>query len=112
MNIEVCKIQILKIVDDLNRSYGMGSFQFHQQVAKVRNMSITGANGRLYIQPAGYGYGVSVSGKAGEAQLHTTFRRIFGKENDGEKQSGSQAFWKTDDINLVESAAMAYAKTR
>jgi len=80
-------------------------------------MSISGANGRVWIQPSTAGYDVSLSGESLEKQLYTFMKELFGHECNGYKQTNNnegtkrQPFWRTSDFKKVRAAVCHYAKT-
>ena len=114
---EVLKSKLVDLVTELNDSNDL-NLKFNQQVKTIENMSISGANGRLYINPSSVGYDVSLSGKSLEKNLHGLFKELFNEDCTGFKQSNkntgiiTQPFWRTDNFSLVKKAVLLYSKTK
>mgnify|MGYP000016414442 CR=1 FL=1 len=114
---EILKSKLIALVNELNESSTL-ILKFNQQVKTLENMSISGANGRLYINPTNVGYDVSLSGKSLEQNLHNAFKTLFNEDCTGYKQTNrntgviTQPFWRTDDFSLVKQAALLYTKTK
>ncbi|EOI8049959.1 histidine kinase [Vibrio parahaemolyticus] len=73
------------VVADLNSSFGC-SLALHQQKITKKHISVSGANGRLWVSPSIGGYDISVSGKSLEKELVPTLTSYFGRCADGYKQ--------------------------
>ena len=116
--VERLKRRLIALRDEINAHHGSEKVAFNQQDAEKANMSFSGCNGRIWIQPAPERYDVSLSGKSLEAQLTEPFNRLFGKPFDGYKQPNAnkgtytQPYWRTSDFELVRQAAFKYADTR
>src|SRR5690606_11307933 len=67
----------LRNVEASLRGGGKTHIGFHQQRKKRGNMSFTGGNGRICIQPAYDCYDVSLSGKSLTAEMGPVMRRLF-----------------------------------
>ena len=106
-----------KLVDIVNVSSPFYEIEFYQQKIEKRNMSISGGNGRLWVQPAKDGYYVSLSGRSLVKEMSPFMREIFKKKHDGYKQPNSKAgrldqpYWKTDNFELVVRAVFCYSRT-
>ncbi|MGV0035200.1 MAG: hypothetical protein ACNYPE_09610 [Candidatus Azotimanducaceae bacterium WSBS_2022_MAG_OTU7] len=117
MNEKVLKSQLKKIVDDINAGNSSSRVEFKQQRKTTANMSVTGGNGRIYIQPSSIGYDVSLSGQSLERQMCSYMINLFGKNCDGYKQRNAtqgfkrQPFWRTDDLSKVRKAIFHYASS-
>ncbi|GGB01009.1 hypothetical protein [Agarivorans gilvus] len=113
--VEVVYSLLEKVVSELNRQAVV--ITLNQQVKTKKHMSLSGANGRLWISPSQYGYDVSLSGLSLEKQLEPTLTSYFGRECDGYKQLNGnkgfkrQPFWRTDNFRDVEVVCEMYAKT-
>ena len=112
----VCK-QLVKLVDEINSSNSNSKIKFNRQIKKTKNMSLSGANGRLWVTPSNVGYDISLSGKSIQKQMYPFMRDLCGKECDGFKQLNTklgkknQPYWRVSDLSLVEKAAYYYAAT-
>lgn len=113
---EILKSKLVNLVNELNEFNNL-NLKFNQQDQNLENMSISGANGRLYITPSSIGYDVSLSGKSLEKNLHNSFKELFNQDCIGFKQTNkntgiiTQPFWRTDDFSLVKKAVFLYSKT-
>lgn len=58
--IEILKVKLIDLVNEINNYNGNEKLKFNQQIKKLGNMSLTGANGCLYIAPSNIGYDVSL----------------------------------------------------
>ncbi len=117
MNTATLKAQLQKLVDIVNVSSPFYEIKFYQQKIEKRNMSISGGNGRLWVQPAKDGYYISLSGRSLVKEMSPFMREIFEKKHDGYKQPNSktgrldQPYWKTDNFELVVRAVFYYSRT-
>jgi hypothetical protein len=119
MHEEVVKKQLEKLVDEINFSNGNYKLKVNQQVVKTENISIYGANGRLYVKPAISmdSYDISLSGKSLQNQMYSFMCDLVGRECDGYKQINARLgkkdspFWRTSDFEKVRLAAYYYART-
>ena len=103
----------LRGFEETLQTSGKTHIKFHQQRKKRGNMSFTGGNGRICIQPAYSCYDVSLSGNSLFAEMASVMRDLFKHEHNGYKQSNErQPYWRTDDLEIVKSAIKHYAKTR
>lgn len=103
----------LKDVEASLHRNGKTHVRFHQQRKKRGNMSFTGGNGRICIQPVKAFYDVSLSGKGLAAEMTPVMRGFFKREHHGYKQSKQrQPYWRTADLEVVKCAINHYAKTR
>ena len=104
------------VVVDLNSRFGC-SLVLHQQKITKKHISVTGANGRLWVSPSIGGYDISVSGKSLEKELVPTLKSYFGRCADGYKQKNAnkgfmhQPFWRTSDFQDVQAVCQMYMKT-
>ena len=118
MDEDILKSLLEKLVDSINSDQGNLKIRFNQQVKQTKNMSLTGGNGRLYVQPAIDGYDISLSGKSLENEMYGFMRSLCNKDCDGYKQLNKrlgkkdQPFWRVEDFNMVRESAYHYAKTR
>ena len=114
---KILKLKLIDLVNELNESTN-GNLKFNQQAKTRENMSISGANGRLYVSPSSIGYDVSLSGKSVEESLYNSFKELFNQDCTGFKQTNrntgiiTQPFWRIDNFELVKKAALLYSKTQ
>jgi len=114
---DILKNKLTSLVEEVNQSKANHSIKFNQQAKKKENMSLSGANGHMWIQPSSEGYDVSLSGQSLEINLSPAMEKLFSKPCDGYKQTNNdtgkitQPFWRTDSFKLVTQAAYKYAKT-
>ena len=114
LNEDVIKDQLEELVDSINSRLSSTRIEFNQQPKTKGNMSITGCNGRMFVQPSVEGYDVSLSGKSLENEMHDFLCKLFGKECDGYKQTNtrlgkkSQPFWRVSDFQQVVEAVYRY----
>jgi hypothetical protein len=90
------------------------NIKFEQQPVKEANMSFTGGNGRIRIEPFHSEYDISLYGKSIEKQMYQFMCDLCGKR-EGYKQTkpeSRQPFWRVTDFKLVEKAVYHYAKTK
>ncbi|SFK48836.1 hypothetical protein SAMN04488079_11274 [Methylophaga sulfidovorans] len=112
----VCK-QLEKLVDEINASNSNYKIKFNRQVKQTKNMSLSGANGRLGVQPSSVGYDISLSGKSIQKQMYSFMKELCNKECDGYKQLNTklgkkdQPYWRVSDFSVVKKAAYNYATT-
>ncbi len=110
-------IQLKRLEAELHEA-GKTHIKLNQQSVKKENMSFSGGNGRIWIQPvAGY-YDISLSRKALVAELSSDMRSICGCDCAGYKQTNKklgkkdQPYWRVIDFKLVRAAVERYSKTR
>lgn len=104
------------VISDINLRF-RSSLVLNQQRVTKKHISLSGANGRLWVSPSVVGYDISVSGKSLENELVPTLKTYFGRNPDGYKQKNAnkgfkhQPFWRTKDFQDVQVACELYAKT-
>ena len=109
--------QLKRLEQELHEC-GNPQIRFNQQKIARQNMSFSGANGRIWIQPANGGYDISLSGTALTTELGPVLQSIYGRKCDGHKQTNrklgrtDQPYWRVPDFSLVKAAVYLYAKTR
>ena len=109
--------QLKSLERELHES-GSTHVRLNQQRISRENMSFSGANGRIWIQPANGAYDISLSGRALVNELGPAIQSICGRQCDGYKQTNrrlgkaDQPYWRVADFALVKAAAHLYAKTR
>jgi hypothetical protein len=92
--------------------------KLNQQKVTKENMSFSGGNGRIALQPCSDGYDISLSGKSLEAEMTPFMEHLCGRACDGFKQTNKsigkadQPFWRVKDFQFVVQAVNYYAKTR
>lgn len=117
MHEEFVSTQLKKLVDEINSSNSNFKIKFNRQLKQTKNMSLSGANGRLYVQPSLTGYDISLAGQSIQELMYPFMRDLCGKECDGYKQLNSKLgkknnpFWRVVDFALVKKAAYHYAAT-
>ncbi len=117
METRILKSQLENLVEIINMSSPFYEIVFNQQSVSKKNMSISGGNGRLWVQPVKDGYHVSLSGKSLVKEMSPFMRDLFKKKHDGFKQPNSkkgrldQPYWKTDDFEFVVRAVFFYSRT-
>ena len=112
MNIDVAKKMLERLRDEIEQSTGKVLTMTQQTVAR-KNMCFKGGNGRIWIQPTNDYWDVSLSGQSVEAELTPVFQKLFGRVNDGFKQTRPilmQPFWRTTDFRQVKEAALLFPK--
>ena len=114
---EELKENLLVLVSEINASRVTPKINFNQQNKTTSNMSLTGGNGRIWIQPHTEGMDVSISGQSLEKQMYGFMLSLFRRDCDGYKQRNAtkgfkrQPFWRTSDFMQVKEVAFEYAKT-
>ncbi|EMI4329422.1 histidine kinase [Vibrio cholerae] len=104
------------VVSDINHRF-RSSLVLNQQKVTKKHISLSGANGRLWMSPSIGGYDVSVSGKSLENELVPILTSYFGRGPDGYKQKNAnkgfkhQPFWRTKDFQDVQAVCEMYVKT-
>jgi len=83
---EVLKKNLIHLADEVNTEIG-SNIKFNQQRKKKGNMSFSGANGRIWINPFHEQYDISLSGKSIEKQMYDFMCNLCGKGSDGFKQT-------------------------
>lgn len=117
MTEEDCKEKLQKLLVQINASRATSKLKFNQQVKITSHMSLSGGNGRIWINPHREGIDVSLSGQSLEKQMYGFMFRLFGRDCDGFKQKNAgkgfkrQPFWRTTDFRQVKEVAFKYAKT-
>jgi len=113
---DILKNKLTSLVEEVNQSKANHSIKFNQQAKKKENMSLSGANGHMWIQPSSEGYDVSLSGQSLEINLSPAMEKLFSKPCDGYKQTNNdtgkitQPFWRTDSFKLVTQAAYKFQR--
>ncbi len=113
---DILKNKLIALVEEINNNTKT-TISFNQQSKKKENMSLSGGNGRMWIQPSPEGYDISLSGISLEKNLTPYMEKLFGKPCDGYKQTNNnigiirQPYWRTDSFKLVSQAAYEYSKT-
>ncbi len=113
-NTKILKSKLIKLEEEVN-SNSVYNIKFHQQQVTKENMSFSGGNGRIGIQPFHSEYDISLSGKSVEKQMYKFMCDLCGKNHNGYKQTKPepwQPFWRIADFKLVEKAVYHYAKTK
>ena len=111
--VDIVKKKLIVLVDEINNQNLSGKVKFNQQKVIARNMSISGANGRIYINPVGSEYDVSLLRKSLEKNAGKSLEELFNKSHDGYKHAAKeyQPYWRTDNFELVKKAVYIYSKT-
>ncbi len=113
-NTKILKNKLIQLESEVNSDF-MHNIQFHQQKVTKENMSFSGGNGRIWIQPFHSGYDICLSGKSIEKQMYKFMCDLCGQNHTGYKQTKPEPhapFWRVDDFKLVEKAVYNYAKTK
>lgn len=113
-NTRILKSKLIELEQQVN-SNSAYNIKFRQQQVTKENMSFSGGNGRIYIQPFHSEYDISLSGKSVEKQMYKFMCDLCGKNHDGYKQTKPEPhspFWRVADFKLVEKAVYHYAKTK
>ncbi|MEZ8820350.1 MULTISPECIES: histidine kinase [unclassified Vibrio] len=114
--VEVLYALMNRIVSDLNKRLPV-SLVLHQQQITTKNISLSGANGRVWVSPCQGGYDISISGISLENDMTARLTSYFGRNPDGYKQRNAtrgferQPFWRTSNFLNVEVVCEMYAKT-
>ena len=110
--------ELLRTLERSLQENGYPHLRLNQQRISKKNMSFSGANGRIWIQPVNGEYDISLSGKALESELTPVLIGLCGRQCDGFKQMNKrlgrtdQPYWRVADFSLVEAAVQSYAKTK
>lgn len=111
----ILKKRLCTFIDEINSELGYQKITFNEQNVKKGNISLSGANGRLYVQPKqGVYYDVSLSGQSLEKELTKKIRELFDGKPYGYKQTKpntTQPYWRTENFSLVKKAIRLYVKT-
>jgi hypothetical protein len=113
-NIETLKSQLKVLVDEVNSSLGHSKLTFHQQKIRKINMSVTGGNGRLCINPTSDGYKIGLSGIPLTNEMYGFMCQLTGKsKHDIYEFPALEKLpkWRVDDFSLIKKAVHQYAKT-
>lgn len=110
---DLLKSRLVALVEEINAQGSDYKVKFNQQKVNTYNMSISGANGRMYINPLSDGYDVSLLGESLVEVVYAKIQELFGKPHCGYKHKGKeyQPYWRTDNFELVKQAVYIYAKT-
>ena len=110
------KQRLQELVDEVNATSAV-CLKFHQQKKTEGNMSISGCNGRLWVQPSSLGYNISLSGKSLEKEMYPFMRQLCGKECTGYAQTNKrigkkdQPYWRVESFDTVRKAVYQYSHT-
>jgi hypothetical protein len=113
-NIEILKNKLIQLESEVNIN-PLHNIEFHNNQVKKENMSFTGGNGRIWIQPFHREYDISLSGKSIEKHMYRFMCDLCGKNHNGYKQTKPEPhapFWRITDFKLVEKAVYHYAKIK
>lgn len=108
----------LKHLDSELHDAGKIHIRFNQQRVSKGNMSFSGGNGRIWMQPVANHYDLSLSGKALIAEMSSDMNLICGRACIGYKQTNKklakqdQPYWRVQDFKLVRAAVDRYSKPR
>ena len=94
---------------------GAKNIQLNQQAIKKANLSFSGGDGRIYIQPSSVGYDISLSGQSLQKAMFGFMTDLCGGNPDGYKQTKPAPhapFWRVSNFALVEKAVRRYSQTR
>lgn len=114
--VEVLYSLLAKEVESLNSRFSK-TLILNQQDKVKKHISLSGANGRLWVSPSTGGYDVSVSGISLERTLLPVLTAYFNREPDGYKQKNSnkgllrQPYWRTNNFGDVQYACGLYANS-
>ncbi|MGY6214589.1 hypothetical protein ACW73L_05435 [Methylolobus aquaticus] len=110
--------ELLKTLERTLHESGCSHLRFNQQRIAKENMSFSGANGRIWIQPVNGGYDISISGKGLTSEVTPALVTLCGRKCDGYKQTNKklgkaeQPYWRVTDFGVVKAAVELYAKTK
>ena len=113
-NTKILKSKLIKLEEEVN-SNSVYNSKFHQKQVTKENMSFSGGNGRIWIQPFHSEYDISLSGKSVEKQMYKFMCDLCGKNHNGYKKNKPeprQHFWRVAGFKLVEKADYHFAKTK
>jgi len=113
-NTKILKRKLIQLEDEIN-SNPIHNIKFNQQKVTKENMSFSGGNGRIWINPFHSEYDICLSGKSVEKQMYKFMCDLCGKNHHGYKQTKPDPhapFWRVSDFKLVEKAVYHYAKTK
>lgn len=114
--VEILYSLLAKEIESLNSELNI-ALVLNQQEKVKKHISLSGANGRLWVSPSSGGYDVSISGASLERKLMPVLKAHFEREPDGFKQKNSnkgfsrQAYWRTQSFFDVQYACELYAQT-
>ena len=78
---DILKNKLLSLKDEVNQAAGKEILSFNQQSKVQENMSYSGCNGRLWIQPSIEGYDISLSGASVEKELTAIEKKIVSRKS-------------------------------
>ena len=78
---DILKNKLLSLKDEVNQAAGKEILSFNQQSKVQENMSYSGCNGRLWIQPSIEGYDISLSGASVEKELAAIEKKIASRKS-------------------------------
>ncbi|ELA7884164.1 histidine kinase [Vibrio parahaemolyticus] len=114
--VEILYSLLAKEVESLNSKLNK-TLALNQQDKVKKHISLSGANGRLWVSPSTGGYDVSISGASLERTLLPVLTAHFKRRPDGYKQKNSnkgflrQPYWRTNNFGDVQYACELYANT-
>ena len=111
---EILRKKLEQLQTEVN-TFGDNLIQLHQQDRTKGNLSFSGREGRIYVQPISEGYDISLSGKVLEEDMFPFMADLCGTPQDGYKQTRPnfrQPFWRTPNFDLVRKAVIHYSKTK
>ncbi|HHX8502022.1 TPA: histidine kinase [Vibrio diabolicus] len=114
--VEILYSLLTKEVESLNSELNI-ALVLNQQEKVKKHISLSGANGRLWVSPSSGGYDVSISGASLERKLLPVLKAHFERKPDGFKQKNSnkgflrQPYWRTGNFGDVQYACELYAHT-
>ena len=117
MDEELLRFHIILILETINALRGDIKLGFDQQSVKTGKMSFVGGNGRLRVAHTSRGFTISLAGASLEKEMYPFMERLFGRSNDGYKQTNSRKgtqsapFWNTNELTKLVQAAIEYSKT-
>ena len=110
---EELKELLLDLIDEINALPGGIKISFHQQPKILRNMSLVGGSGKLYIKPKfSDAYEIALSTRQLTHEIEPFMKVLCGKERDGwnHKDTKDEPFWIVNDFDTVRKASYFYAK--
>lgn len=115
MNIETLKVTLQNLVELVNSLSPENTITFNQQDETKENMSLTGGNGRLIVEPRKNAYDIGLSGKNIQIEMYDFMSELCGSRCTGYKQKNQKIgkcdlpFWRVSNFELVQKAVYHYA---